>query len=111
MENTKFLTDRNKRPNVQIPDGCKLHFNETTGRWALRNCKGFSAKYLKRNSFVPHSKYEEIPIEPLFEDDVNTINGRSKKNNSRNSVVSHYFDTHTEKICKIFLTVNQPVTK
>lgn len=63
MENTKFLTDRNRRPNIQVPDGCKLHFNETMGRWVLRNCKGFSAKFLKKNSFVPHSKYEEVAIE------------------------------------------------
>lgn len=41
MENTNFLTDRNIRPNVQIPDGCELHFNETMGHWVLRNCKGF----------------------------------------------------------------------
>lgn len=68
MENTNFLTDRNIIPNIQI-DGCKLHLNETTGHWALRNCKGFSTKYLKKNSFVPHSKYEEVAIEPLFEDD------------------------------------------
>ena len=68
MENTNFLTDRNRRPNIQIPDGCKLHFNETTGRWAIRNCPGFSAKYLKKDSFVPHSKSDEVAIEPLFED-------------------------------------------
>lgn len=68
MENTKFLSDRNRRPNIQIPDGCELFFNETTGHWALRNCPGFSAKYLKKKPFVPHSKYEEVAIEPLFED-------------------------------------------
>ena len=69
MQNTKFLTDRNIIPNIQIPDGCELHFNETMGHWVLRNCKGFSTKYLKKNPFVPHSKYEEVAIEPLFEDD------------------------------------------
>lgn len=68
MENTKFLSDRNRRPNIQVPDGCELFFNETTGHWALRNCPGFSAKYLKKNPFIPHSKYEEVAIEPLFED-------------------------------------------
>lgn len=68
MENTKFLSDRNRRPNIQVPDGCELFFNETTGHWALRNCPGFSAKYLKKKPFVPHSKYEEVAIEPLFED-------------------------------------------
>ena len=68
MENTKFLSDRNRRPNIKVPDGCELFFNETTGRWAIRNCPGFSAKYLKKNPFVPHSKYEEVAIEPLFED-------------------------------------------
>ena len=84
MENTKFLTDSNIIPNIQIPDGCKLHFNETMGRWALRNCKGFSTKYLKKNSFVPHSKYEEVAIEPLFEDDVDTTKTRKTKKNNRN---------------------------
>ena len=68
MENTNFLTDRNRRPNIQVPDGCELFFNETTGHWALRNCPGFSAKFLKKKPFVPHSKYEEVAIEPLFED-------------------------------------------
>ena len=68
MENTKFLSDRNRRPNIQVPDGCELFFNETTGHWALRNCPGFSAKFLKKKPFVPHSKYEEVAIEPLFED-------------------------------------------
>ena len=84
MENTKFLTDRNRRPNIKIPDGCGLFFNETTGRWVLRNCKGFSAKYLKKNPFVPHSKYEEVAIEPLFEDDVDTTKTRKTKKNNRN---------------------------
>ena len=83
MENTKFLTDRNIRPNIQV-DGCELFFNEVTGRWALRNCKGFSTKYLKKNSFVPHSKYEEVAIEPLFEDDVDTTKTRKTKKNNRN---------------------------
>ena len=68
MENTKFLSDRNRRPNIKVPDGCELFFNETTGHWALRNCPGFSAKFLKKKPFVPHSKYEEVAIEPLFED-------------------------------------------
>ena len=68
MENTKFLSDRNRRPNIQVPDGCELFFNETTGHWALRNCPGFSAKYLKKKPFVPHSKSDEVAIEPLFED-------------------------------------------
>ena len=71
-------------PNIQVPDGCKLHFNETMGRWALRNCKGFSTKYLKKNSFVPHSKYEEVAIEPLFEDDVDTTKTKKTKKNNRN---------------------------
>ena len=84
MENTKFLSDSNIIPNIQVPDGCELHFNETTGRWALRNCKGFSTKYLKKNSFVPHSKYEEVAIEPLFEDDVDTTKTRKTKKNNRN---------------------------
>ena len=83
MENTKFLTDRNIRPNIQV-DGCELHFNETIGRWVLRNCKGFSTKFLKRNSFVPHSKYDEVAIEPLFEDDVDTTKTRKTKKNNRN---------------------------
>lgn len=68
MENTKFLSDRNRRPNIKVPDGCELFFNETTGHWAIRNCPGFSAKYLKKNPFVPHSKSDEVAIEPLFED-------------------------------------------
>lgn len=84
MENTKFLSDRNIIPNTQVPDGCELHFNETTGRWVLRNCKGFSTKYLKKNSFVPHSKYEEVAIEPLFEDDADTTKTRKTKKNNRN---------------------------
>ena len=70
MQNTKFLSDSNIIPNIQVPDGCELFFNETTKHWVLRNCKGFSAKYLKKNPFVPHSKYEEVAIEPLFEDDI-----------------------------------------
>ena len=80
MENTKFLSDRNRRPNIQVPDGCELFFNETTGHWALRNCPGFSAKYLKKKPFVPHSKYEEVAIEPLFEDN-NTIKISKGHNN------------------------------
>ena len=80
MENTKFLSDRNRRPNIQVPDGCELFFNEVTGRWALRNCPGFSTKYLKKNPFVPHSKYEEVAIEPLFEDN-NTIKISKGHNN------------------------------
>ena len=80
MENTKFLSDRNRRPNIQVPDGCELFFNETTGHWALRNCPGFSAKFLKKKPFVPHSKYEEVAIEPLFEDD-NTIKISKGHNN------------------------------
>ena len=71
-------------PNIQVPDGCKLFFNETTGRWVLRNCKGFSTKYLKKDSFVPHSKYEEVAIEPLFEDDVDTTKTRKVKKNNKN---------------------------
>ena len=31
MENTNFLTDRNIRPNIQLPDGCELFFNEKLG--------------------------------------------------------------------------------
>ena len=69
-------------PNIQVPDGCELFFNETTKHWVLRNCKGFSTKYLKKNPFVPHSKYEEVAIEPLFEDD-NTIK-ISKGHNNEN---------------------------
>ena len=84
MENTKFLTDSNIIPNIQIPEGCELHFNETTGRWVLRNCKGFSSKYLKKDSFVPHSKSDEVAIEPLFEDDVDTTKTRKTKKNNRN---------------------------
>lgn len=80
MENTKFLSDRNRRPNIQVPDGCELFFNETTGHWALRNCPGFSAKFLKKKPFVPHSKYEEVAIEPLFEDN-NTIKISKGHNN------------------------------
>ena len=80
MENTNFLSDRNRRPNIQVPDGCELFFNETTGHWALRNCPGFSAKYLKKKPFVPHSKYEEVAIEPLFEDN-NTIKISKGHNN------------------------------
>ena len=71
-------------PNIQIPDGCELHFNETMGHWVLRNCKGFSTKYLKKNPFVPHSKYEEVAIEPLFEDDVDTTKTRKTKKNNKN---------------------------
>ena len=74
----------NIRPNIKIPDGCELHFNENTGRWVLRNCPGFSAKYLKKNPFVPHSKYEEVAIEPLFEDDVDTTKTKKTKKNNRN---------------------------
>ena len=70
MQNTKFLSDSNIIPNIQVPDGCELFFNETTKHWVLRNCKGFSAKYLKKNPFVPHSKSDEVAIEPLFEDDI-----------------------------------------
>ena len=84
MENTKFLSDRNRRPNIQVPDGCELFFNETTGRWAIRNCPGFSAKYLKKNPFVPHSKYDEVAIEPLFEDDADTTKTRKTKKNNKN---------------------------
>ena len=80
MENTKFATDRNRRPKIPVPDGCELFFNEVTGRWALRNCPGFSTKYLKKNPFVPHSKYEEVAIEPLFEDN-NTIKISKGHNN------------------------------
>lgn len=36
MENTKFLSDSNIIPNIQIPEGCELHFNETTGHWVRR---------------------------------------------------------------------------
>ena len=74
----------NIRPNTKVPDGCELFFNETTGRWVLRNCKGFSTKYLKKNSFVPHSKYEEVAIEPLFEDDADTTKTRKTKKNNKN---------------------------
>lgn len=84
MENTKFISDRNRRPNIQVPDGCELFFNETTGHWALRNCPGFSAKYLKKNPFVPHSKSDEVAIEPLFEDDVDTTKTKKTKKNNKN---------------------------
>lgn len=62
-------TNKNERPNISVPDGCEMFFNETTGRWALRQCPGFSAKYLKKRSLIPHSPTEEEPMgEPLFED-------------------------------------------
>ena len=84
MENTNFLTDRNRRPNIKVPDGCELFFNEITKHWVLRNYKGFSTKFLKKNPFVPHSKYDEVAIEPLFEDDVDITKTRKTKKNNRN---------------------------
>ena len=51
---------------------------------SLRNFKGISPKYLQKTAFVPHSKYEQVAIEPLFEDDVDTTKTRKTKKNNRN---------------------------
>lgn len=101
MENTKFLSDRNRRPNIKVPDGCELFFNETTGHWAIRNCPGFSAKYLKKNPFVPHSKSDEVAIEPLFEDDVDTTKTKKTKKNNKNLTTAK-----TEKNDDFYTTSN-----
>lgn len=101
MENTKFATDRNRRPKISVPDGCELFFNETTGHWALRNCPGFSAKYLKKNPFVPHSKSDEVAIEPLFEDDADTTKTRKTKKNNKNLTTAK-----TEKNDDFYTTSN-----
>lgn len=95
---TNFCTDPNKRPNIKVPDGCELYFNKVSGRWVMRTCPGFSTKYLKKKSFIPHSKTEEVAYEPLFEDDNDTPKKNKKGNESENKARREKNDDHYTRI-------------
>lgn len=51
--------DVNKKPNIHL-EGHELFFNALTGNWAFRPIKGFSAKYLRKDTFVPRETAEKV---------------------------------------------------
>lgn len=66
--------DSRKKPNIKIPEGFELFFNSITGNWALRPIKGYSAKYIRKDTFVPKQVNESIKNE-------NNIDGKGKNKN------------------------------
>lgn len=63
-----------KKPNIKVPEGYDLFFNSTTGNWALRPIKGYSAKYIRKDTFVPKQVNESIQTE-------NNTDGKGKNKN------------------------------
>ena len=51
--------DTRKKPNVKL-EGHELFFNTLTGNWAFRPIKGYSTKYLKKDTFVPKETIERV---------------------------------------------------
>lgn len=66
--------DSRKKPNIKIPEGFELFFNSITGNWALHPIKGYSAKYIRKDTFVPKQVNESIQNE-------NNIDGKGKNKN------------------------------
>ena len=66
--------DSRKKPNIKIPEGFELFFNSITGNWALHPIKGYSAKYIRKDTFVPKQTNESIQNE-------NNIEGKGKNKN------------------------------
>ena len=63
-----------KKPNIKVPEGYDLFFNNITGNWALRPIKGYSAKYIRKDTFVPKQVNESIQTE-------NNTDGKGKNKN------------------------------
>lgn len=72
-----------KRPNIKVPQGFELFFNNLTGNWALRPVKGYSAIYFKKDAFVPKKKEEEPKIFSEEETDTNDDGRNSNLNKAR----------------------------
>jgi len=66
--------DSRKKPNIKVPEGFELFFNSITGNWALRPIKGYSTKYIRKDTFVPRQVNESIQNE-------NNIDGNGKNKN------------------------------
>ena len=66
--------DSRKKPNIKVPEGFELFFNSITGNWALRPIKGYSTKYIRKDTFVPKQVNESIQNE-------NNIDGKGKNKN------------------------------
>ena len=65
-----------KKPNIKVPEGYELLFNSTTGNWALHPIKGYSAKYIRKDTFVPKQTNESFQNE----NDID-CKGKSKNKN------------------------------
>ena len=66
--------DSRKKINIKVPEGFELFFNSITGNWALHPIKGYSAKYIRKDTFVPKQTNESIQNE-------NNIEGKGKNKN------------------------------
>ena len=66
--------DSRKKPNIKVPEGFELFLNSITGNWALRPIKGYSVKYIRKDTFVPKQTNESIQNE-------NNIDGKGKNKN------------------------------
>jgi hypothetical protein len=51
--------DVKKKPNVHL-DGHELYLNTLTGNWAFRPIKGYSTKYLRKDTFIPNETSKKI---------------------------------------------------
>lgn len=54
--------DTPKKPNIKLPEGFYLVWNNATQHWAMRPTPGYSATYLKKDSFIPKKKKEGKPV-------------------------------------------------
>lgn len=58
MENKTYFPEPAKKPSINVPAGMNLYWNSNTGHWALRPISGYSATYLKKDSFIPKKHTE-----------------------------------------------------
>ena len=72
-----------KRPNIdsQIPKGFELFYNEITQHWALRPVKGFSQKFLNKDTFIPKKPQQA----ELFEKTEEVSDKQNKNSNLHNA--------------------------
>ena len=99
---------KNNKPNIRIPEGFDLHFNTLTGNWTLRPIKGFSEKYLTKNSFVPlkeNTLFENKKTTENFNGNSNLTKAKQEKNDEFytrlediTAELRHYKDYFKDKI-------------
>ena len=78
------MNTKNNKPNIRVPEGFDLHFNTLTGNWTLRPIKGFSEKYLTRNSFAPLREKETTLFEDNVVEEVKRHNNLTKAKREKN---------------------------